>query len=141
MLTTMGSSRSPDLVLVAQYLGQSTDWSAPTAVVVPTGLQYSTVAGWIDRARVEDDGTAAFREGIANLEYLLTLIIPEETALLHNYPNPFNPETWIPYHLSQPADVTLMIYAVDGKVVRRLDLGHQAAGILSEQVACGVLGW
>ena len=53
---------------------------------------------------------------------------PEQTSLLHNYPNPFNPETWIPYHLSQPADVVLTIYSIDGKVVRWLDLGHQAAG-------------
>ena len=53
---------------------------------------------------------------------------PMETALLHNYPNPFNPETWIPYHLSEPADVTLTIYAMDGQVVRRLDLGHQVSG-------------
>ena len=54
--------------------------------------------------------------------------VPSETVLLSNYPNPFNPETWIPYHLAEPADVTLIIYAVGGKVVRRLDLGHQAAG-------------
>lgn len=54
--------------------------------------------------------------------------VPSETVLLSNYPNPFNPETWIPYHLAEPADVTLIIYAVDGQVVRRLDLGHQVAG-------------
>ena len=53
---------------------------------------------------------------------------PAETVLLPNYPNPFNPETWIPYHLSNAADVTLTIYSVDGKVVRTLELGHQAAG-------------
>ena len=57
-----------------------------------------------------------------------TVAVPNQTALLANYPNPFNPETWIPYHLTVPADVTLTIYAIDGKVVRRLDLGHQAAG-------------
>ena len=117
-----------DLVLVAQYLGQSTHWSAPGAVVVPAGLKYSTVAGWIDQARVENDGSFAFQQGIAKLEYLLTLIIPEKTALLPNYPNPFNPETWLPYHLSEPAEVTLTIYAINGRVVRRLDLGHQDAG-------------
>ena len=55
-------------------------------------------------------------------------LAPGETALLSNYPNPFNPETWVPYHLSEPADVTLTIYAIDGKVVRYLDLGHQVAG-------------
>ena len=123
-----GTVTIADLVLVAQYLRQSTYWSAPDAVVVPAGLKYSTVAGWIDQARAEDDGTAAFREGIAKLEYLLTLLIPEETVLLHNYPNPFNPETWLPYHLSEPAEVTLTIYGIDGRVVRRLDLGHQDAG-------------
>ena len=123
-----GSVTIADLVLVAQYLGQSTHWSAPGAVVVPAGLKYSTVAGWIDQARVENDGSLVFQQGLAKLEYLLTLIIPEKTALLPNYPNPFNPETWIPYHLAAPAEVTLTIYAIDGRVVRHLDLGHQAAG-------------
>ena len=55
--------------------------------------------------------------------------IPEQTALLSNYPNPFNPETWIPYQLSEPADVTLTIYDINGHVVRDLDLGHQRAGM------------
>ena len=56
-------------------------------------------------------------------------MVPKETLLLANYPNPFNPETWIPYQLAKPADVTLTIYAVNGKVVRRLILGHQPAGV------------
>ena len=55
--------------------------------------------------------------------------IPSETALLPNYPNPFNPETWIPYRLAESADVTLSIYSADGKLVRTLALGHQPAGI------------
>ena len=67
------------------------------------------------------------------LENLLTTLIdtetvPKATALLANYPNPFNPETWIPYQLAKSTDVTLRIYAVDGKLVRLLDLGHQHAG-------------
>ena len=53
---------------------------------------------------------------------------PDATALLHNYPNPFNPETWIPYQLSEPAHVTVRIYATSGVLVRTLGLGHQAAG-------------
>ena len=55
--------------------------------------------------------------------------IPETTALLPNYPNPFNPETWIPYHLATDADVTLTIYNVQGDVVRTLRLGQQPAGV------------
>ena len=49
--------------------------------------------------------------------------------LLPNYPNPFNPETWIPYQLAAPTEVTLTIYTVDGQRVRQLVIGHQPAGI------------
>jgi hypothetical protein len=56
-------------------------------------------------------------------------VIPENTSLLTNYPNPFNPETWIPYQLAKPADVSIGIYAIDGKLVRTLDLGLQAVGM------------
>ena len=78
---------------------------------------------------------------------------PGTTVLLQNYPNPFNPETWIPYQLSEAAVVTITIYDVAGKVVRALDLGHQAAGFyqsrsqaaywdgrnnLNERVASGI---
>ena len=55
--------------------------------------------------------------------------VPESTALLANYPNPANPETWIPYQLAKPADVSLTIYNVRGVVVRQLKLGHQQTGI------------
>ena len=87
------------------------------------------VQAWIERAQVEDDGSVAFREGIAYLQSLLALLIPEEMALLPNYPNPFNPETWIPYQVSEPAAVTLRIYSVNGILVRTLALGQMPAGI------------
>ena len=54
--------------------------------------------------------------------------LPAQNALLANYPNPFNPETWIPYQLAKPADVMLRVYGVDGQIIRELALGHQAAG-------------
>ena len=59
----------------------------------------------------------------------LSLVGSVENTLLANYPNPFNPETWIPYQLSEPADVSVSIYSVNGHLVRRLDLGHQSAGV------------
>ena len=62
------------------------------------------------------------------LEQLARALTPNKTALLANYPNPFNPETWIPYQLSKASDVTVTIYASDGNVVRTLAIGHQAAG-------------
>lgn len=55
-------------------------------------------------------------------------VIPERTALLPNYPNPFNPETWIPYQLAKDATVTIRIYTSQGQLVRQLDLGSQKAG-------------
>ena len=55
-------------------------------------------------------------------------LLPAETALFSNYPNPFNPETWIPYQLATATDVTLTIYDVRGVVVRRLALGHRPPG-------------
>ena len=54
--------------------------------------------------------------------------LPDDTQLLTNYPNPFNPETWIPYHLANASDVQITIYDTKGAVVRTLGLGHQAAG-------------
>ena len=55
-------------------------------------------------------------------------LIPKRTALLANYPNPFNPETWLPYQLANDAEVTIRIYSSAGYLVRHLDLGFQQAG-------------
>ena len=119
-----------DLIAVAQHLGESSTAAAPSVVNIEgLGVDRATVRAWIAQARSEDDGSIAFREAIANLEGLLALFVPEETALLHNYPNPFNPETWIPYQLSEAADVTIRIYAANGVLVRTLALGYQPAGI------------
>ena len=116
-----------DLTLVAQGIGKST----AAAPAVATGrVDAATIEAWITLARLEDDGSIAFRQGIANLESLLaSLIIPQETALLANYPNPFNPETWIPYQLATPAEVMLTIYDMTGSTVRHLEVGHQPAGV------------
>ena len=120
-----------DLILIAQHMGESTDSAAPLILAMNgiDGLDASMIQAWIERAQVEDDGSIAFQHGIAYLQSLLASLIPEETALLPNYPNPFNPETWIPYQLSKPADVTLRIYAVSGSLVRTLALGQMPAGI------------
>ena len=123
-----GTVTIADLVQVVQHLSQLTRLAAPAQIIMPPELTHKMIQEWIDDARAADDGSLTFRQGIANLELLLTLIVPEKMALLHNYPNPFNPETWIPYHLAEPANVTLTIYSINGKVVRHLDLGHQPAG-------------
>ena len=73
-------------------------------------------------AEAADDGSVAFGQGIAVLKEILSSIKPAETVLMPNYPNPFNPETWIPYHLSQDAEVVVRIYDASGKIVRTLDI-------------------
>ena len=118
-----------DLVVVAQHLGESTGAAAPSVLVGDSRLDVTMIQAWIEQAQAENDGSLAFQQGIANLQRLLALMIPKETVLLANYPNPFNPETWIPYRLAQDAEATLTIYAPDGKVVRILALGYQLAGM------------
>ena len=78
---------------------------------------------------------------------------PKLTQLLQNFPNPFNPETWIPYQLSEDSPVSLSIYDTTGKLIRTLSLGYQSAGFyhsrgraaywdgrnaVGEQVASGI---
>ena len=52
---------------------------------------------------------------------------------MQNFPNPFNPETWIPYQLKEDAEVTIWILNAKGKIIRKLDLGQKPAGIYVNQ--------
>ena len=120
-----------DLILVAQHLGESTEAASPSVLAMDNidGLDPAMIQAWIEQAQVENDGSIAFQRGMANLQKLLAMLIPEKTGLMPNYPNPFNPETWIPYQLAEPAEVILRIYAVNGELVRTLALGQTPAGI------------
>jgi hypothetical protein len=60
--------------------------------------------------------------------------MPTQTSLLANYPNPFNPETWIPFELSIDTKVEIMIYSSSGHLVRKLDLGYKSAGRYTQRV-------
>ena len=124
-----------DLITVAQNLGTSTTGLAPSVESWHLSMLNSTmIQEWIDMAYAANDGSLAFQLGIANLKRLLAAMPPDTTALLANYPNPFNPETWIPYQLAHDTNVTLTIYDIKGAVVRRLDLGHQMAGYYADRI-------
>ena len=69
------------------------------------------------------------KRSLIQLPVLIAYEIPTETELLPNYPNPFNPETWIPYRLAEDAFVTLTIYDQAGQLVRTLDVGHRIAAV------------
>ena len=95
---------------------------------------------YIAEIRISEDNTAlngvkhilvTARDEVGNFTQLIvssTLDNKYLTELLPNYPNPFNPETWIPYRLGKDAEVTLTIYDARGDVVRQFDLGFQPAG-------------
>ena len=59
---------------------------------------------------------------------ITTLAHLKRTALYQNFPNPFNPETWLPYQLATEEPVRIRIYDIQGQLIRELDLGTQAAG-------------
>ena len=119
-----------DLSLVARTIGKNAD-AAPTLwEVKPDKMPTrATVESWLQQAQQLNRTDARFQSGIAVLEQFLVFLTPKKTALLANYPNPFNPETWIPFQLAAASDVTLTIYASDGTLVRTLALGHKVVGI------------
>lgn len=117
-----------DILLVAGAL--ETGKGAPSAYSRSIELlTVGEVEQWLIQAQEVNDEVPVFQRGIALLESLLAVLTPQETVLLPNYPNPFNPETWIPFQLAETADVTLCIYATRGELVRTLVLGHRPAGV------------
>ena len=82
----------------------------------------------LQRLSAESDGSPKYQREVAMLKALLASMHPDKTMLLANYPNPFNPETWIPYHLAKSAHTQITIYDASGTVVRHLELGHQSSG-------------
>ena len=120
-----------DLVLVANAFGNVA--GAPSV----HALSASQVEQWLRLAKRETSQSLqtsipdrfSYERGIMILERLLKTLAPQRTVLLANYPNPFNPETWIPYQLAVPADVSISIYSANGQLVRTLALGHQPVGI------------
>ena len=116
-----------DLVLVAGALDAGDSAPAVNPQVLQTFID-ADVEKWLQEARQLPLTDPAFQRGILILEQLLATLTPKQTALLPNYPNPFNPETWIPYQLKTPAAVRIAIYNPGGVLVRELSLGYQVAG-------------
>ena len=117
-----------DLLLVASHFGESINRAALSPLATISTAHFDLIEQWLTEARLAHDGSSIFREGIAVLEALIDSGLPTETALLPNYPNPFNPETWIPYDLAADSDVEIHIYNLKGESVRQLSLGFQNAG-------------
>ena len=121
-----------DLVLVAGALGESA--AAPS--LRPDSLEMFTAAevrAWLSQAYQVNNINVNYQRGMLVLAELLVALTPKETILLPNYPNPFNPETWIPYNLEKSSDVKITIYDAKGTLVYTLDLGHQSVGFYTSR--------
>ena len=124
-----GSIDKTDLLIIVDNLDDSAIPAAPALREAFAAVSPETLQMWLNLLQATDDDSVVYHKTLAILQGLLAAARPHETVLLPNYPNPFNPETWIPYQLSKDADVTLTIYAVNGILVRQLSLGHQPAGL------------
>ena len=118
-------------MIVAGNFGKSNVAAAPT--VLANKLKFTSQQKWsIQSAIVELEGILARSQAEELVLNLLVAMLPErlpeQTQLLPNYPNPFNPETWIPFVLDEAAEVEISIYKVTSNQVRRLRLGRQNAG-------------
>ena len=117
-----------DLLLVAAALDN--DNKAPQVNSVSQEVISPTmIHEWLIQTQSVKSMTATLGKGISVLEKLLSHASPTETVVLPNYPNPFNPETWIPYQLSESSDVTIRIFASNGQLIRKLHFGHQQPGL------------
>ena len=122
-----------DLVMIAGVLGNAA--AAPSVwyrdlEIAPTRAE---VGQWLAQAGELELTEATSQRGVLFLEQLLVALTPKETALLPNYPNPFNPETWMPYQLAEDAFVTLTIYDGRGRAVRTLEIGHRISGFYEDR--------
>ena len=72
--------------------------------------------------------TSDIRNAFLSLQLNVGDVQPQDTLLAQNFPNPFNPETWIPYQLSKATEVKIDIYDISGHLVRSLNLGWQPVG-------------
>ena len=122
-----------DVLLVADALANAQAVAAAPALAssgeAPSVPQVSV---WLNDANGLMVRSDSAKRGVAVLEDLMSLLaaqmIPSKTALLPNYPNPFNPETWIPFELADSSRVKMTIYSSSGQTVRVLELGQLPAG-------------
>ena len=123
-----GKVNFSDYVLVTENFTEDAA-AAPTLLGIKmTTIQIDRLQEQIDLLIASGDRSPATMRALIYFQQLIAMARPEKTQLLANYPNPFNPETWIPYELATDTNVKITIYNTHGVVIRTLELGHQSAG-------------
>ena len=117
-----------DLILVLANLDDDVAAPAIDVDLQAMDLDFDRVQEQVEVLLASGDRSHAAQRALLYLQHLLASARPDATVLLANYPNPFNPETWIPYHLAHSTNVKINIYNSQGILVRALPLGHQSAG-------------
>ena len=124
-----------DLVSVAERLGEKVVSAGPSLMDVVKDTPSSPVdVIVVRRALNELEAVPEKSQSVEMTIQFLRLWLENanrsvsETRLLPNYPNPFNPETWIPYQLADAADVSVKIYGVGGRLVRTISVGFKPVG-------------
>ena len=125
-----------DLIVVAKAVDSQAPIDSQAAPILAQNLHDFSLTPedaqqWIQDARDigADAQTIAVLEQFLRASTQIAQLTPEKTVLLANYPNPFNPETWIPYQLAHPAEVAVFIHTANGALVRTLPLGEMPAGV------------
>ncbi len=131
-VTDDGNVTALDAALILQYtVFLITQFPVETKTAAPL-LATQSEQDALKKAIAQLEAIAINREQKKVLKQLKHLVfqksLPKRTALLQNFPNPFNPETWIPFQLAEDSEVTIRIFAINGTLVRTLQLGFQPAG-------------
>ena len=122
-----------DLILVSNHFGEVyNDSDADQQLSLRTEARRA-----YDMINAAPYNSPAIRKFKAHLKRLLAMdrstSLPMSSDLLPNYPNPFNPDTWIPYHLARSSDVAIGIYSITGQLIRTLNLGHKEPGFYTSK--------
>ena len=128
-----GTVNDKDIALVRDNRDNGAAAAPMVFGVKLTAEQVGRLQAQIDLLIVSGDRSPAALKTLVYLQQLIATARPERTQLLVNYPNPFNPETWIPYELATDTDVRITIYTAQGVVVRTLQLGQQSAGYYTDR--------
>lgn len=122
-----------DLVFVAKRFGQNIALAPQMEILQSTSHNHQeiiSIQSALNELEIIPEKSRPVEIAIHFLQLYLAKVnqTVKETKLLPNYPNPFNPETWIPYQMATDEAVTISIYNLQGKIVRHIDLGLQEAG-------------
>ena len=131
-VTDNGTVTALDAALILQYtVGLITQFPVQTKTAAPI-IATQSEEDKLMKTIAQLESTTLNGEQKRVLEQLKRLVfkepIPKHTAPLQNFPNPFNPETWLPYQLAQDALVTIHIYNAKGQLIRTIALGNKNAG-------------